>query len=110
MESQMTPEEKVLIRGLVKKYNYDAPTWMLKIILNVAKDYKKLDNSKVIKLACELAEERAENEWIFKADADKQETSIFKYEDGEETSYTDEFQPIFDFWYDYFFNKINDEI
>ena len=66
---------------------------------------KKLNNNDIIKLSCELAHDRTIDD-INSPLLNYKCIDIYLNEDSDISSYTPEFQEIFDGWYDYFYNKI----
>ena len=65
-----------------------------------------LENSELLELCSELAHDRASDE----ANIERKFENIntYKDENAEVLEYTEEFQEIFNRWYDYFYNKILD--
>ena len=63
-----------------------------------------LDNSKILELSSNLAHNRALDETT--NERRNENFSIFIDENAEELIYTEEFQNIFNKWYDYFYNEI----
>lgn len=65
-----------------------------------------LENSELLELCSDLAHDRAVDE--ANLERFNELISIYKDEKADCLEYTEEFQEIFNRWYDYFYNKILD--
>lgn len=65
-----------------------------------------LEDSEILELASDLVHDRAMDEVT--RERTFEEISTYKDENSDVLEYTEEFQNIFNRWYDYFYNKILD--